>query len=101
MKYTLGDLAEHVSGKVKGDASYIIESVGTLLHADASQISFLTNPSYRKQLAKSQAGAVIMSASDAENCSLNVIISDNPYAAYARIAALLCQEENYQAGFIH
>lgn len=98
MKYTLGELAEHVSGKVKGDASCIIESVGTLQHADSSQISFLTNPSYRKQLAHSQAGAVIMSAADAENCSLNTIISDNPYAAYAKIAALLFPAQSYPAG---
>lgn len=98
MKYTLGELAEHVSGKVKGDASCVIESVGTLQHADSSQISFLTNPSYRKQLAISQAGAVIMSASDAENCSLNALISDNPYAAYAKIAALLSPGETYLAG---
>lgn len=98
MKYTLGELAQHVSAKVKGDASCIIESVGTLQHANSSQISFLTNPSYRKQLADSHAGAVIMSAADAENCSLNAIISDNPYAAYAKIAALLSPEEKYPAG---
>lgn len=98
MKYTLGELAEHVSGEVKGDASCVIESVGTLHHADAKQISFLTNPSYRKQLASSQAGAVIMSASDAESCSINAIVSQNPYAAYAKIAALLFPDEKYIQG---
>lgn len=98
MKYTLGELAEHVSGKVKGDASCEIESVGTLQHADITQISFLTNPFYRKQLASSKAGAVIMSASDAENCSINAIVSKNPYVAYARIAALLSPAEKYSKG---
>lgn len=98
MKYTLGELAEHVSGKVKGDNACIIESVGTLLNANSSQISFLTNPSYRKHLASSNAGAVIMSAADAENCSLNVIISENPYAAYAKIVTLLSPAKTYSAG---
>lgn len=98
MKYTLGELAEHVSGEVKGDASYVIESVGTLHHASAKQISFLTNPSYRKELASSKAGAVILSSADAENCSINAIISKNPYAAYAKIAALLFPDEKYTAG---
>lgn len=98
MKYTLGELAKHVSGEVKGDASYEIESVGTLLNAHSTQISFLTNPSYRKQLASSKAGAVIMSASDAENSTINAIISKNPYAAYARIAALLSPEKKFSAG---
>ncbi len=98
MKYTLGELAEHVSGKVKGDTSREIESVGTLQHADITQISFLTNPSYRKQLAASKAGAVIMSASDAENSPINAIVCNNPYAAYARIAALLSPSEKYNTG---
>jgi len=98
VKYTLGELAKHVSGEVKGDASCEIESVGTLHHAESTQISFLTNPSYRKQLASSQAGAVIMSAADAENCTINAIIINNPYAAYAKIAALLSPAEEYEIG---
>ena len=98
MKYTLGELAKHVSGEVKGDASCEIESVGTLQGANASQISFLTNPSYRKQLPLTKAGAVIMSASDADNCTVNAIVSKNPYADYARIAALLSPTEKYEAG---
>lgn len=98
MKYTLDELAKHVSGEVKGDSSCKIVSVATLQHADATQISFLTNSSYRKQLASSQAGAVIMSAADAENSPVNAIISQNPYAAYAKIAALLSPAEKYTAG---
>ena len=98
MKYTLGELAKHVSGEVKGEASCQIEGVGTLQHADTTQISFLTNPTYRKQLASSNAGAVILSAADAESCPINAIISNNPYAAYAKIAALLSPAEKYQAG---
>ena len=98
MKYTLDELAKHVSGDVKGDSSCTIESVATLQHADVTQISFLTNSSYRKQLASSQAGAVIMSAADAENSPVNAIISQNPYAAYAKIAALLSPAEEYAAG---
>ncbi len=98
MKYTLGELAKHVSADVKGDASCVIESVGTLQNANATQISFLTNPSYRKQLASSKAGAVIMSATDAENSSINAIVSTNPYATYAKIAALLSPAEVYESG---
>ena len=98
MKYTLGELAKHVLGEVKGDASCEVESVGTLHSANKEQITFLTNPSYRKQLSTSQAGAVILSAADAVNCPINAIISKNPYAAYAKIAALLSPDEKYQEG---
>ena len=98
MKYTLDELAKHVSGTIKGDASCVIESVATLEHAKENQITFLTNPAYRRQLASSNAGAIIMSASDAEQCLSNVLISNNPYAAYARIAALLSPVEKYESG---
>ena len=98
MKYTLGELAEHVSGRVKGDASCVVESVATLQHADVTQITFLTNPSYRKQLSSTKAGAVIISETDAEHCPVNAIISANPYAAYAQIAALLSPAEKYSTG---
>ncbi|MFK5913873.1 MAG: UDP-3-O-(3-hydroxymyristoyl)glucosamine N-acyltransferase [Woeseiaceae bacterium] len=98
MKYTLGELAKHVSGEVQGDASCVIESVATLHHASPSQITFLTNPAYRKELANSKAGAVILSATDAESCHLNALVSKNPYAAYAKIAALLSPDEKFDAG---
>lgn len=98
MNYTLDELAKYVAGEVRGDGSCVIESIATLQHANARQISFLTNPSYRKQLADSKAGAVIMSAAEAENTSVNVIISPNPYAAYAKIASLLSPAEEYIAG---
>ena len=93
MKYTLGELAKQVSAEVKGDPSYTVEGVGTLQNANATQISFLTNSSYRKELASTQAGAVILSAADAESAPINAIISTNPYAAYAKIAALLSPSE--------
>lgn len=98
MKYTLGELAKQVSAEVKGDPSYTVEGVGTLQNATATQISFLTNSSYRKELATTQAGAVILLAADAENAPINAIISTNPYATYAKIAALLSPSEVYEAG---
>ena len=98
MKYTLDELAKHVSAEVKGDPSYVIEGVGTLHHADSLQITFLTNSAYRKELSATKAGAVILSADDADKCPVNAIISQNPYAAYAKIAALLSPSEIFQAG---
>ncbi len=98
MEYTLGELAKHVSGELKGDPSCTIGGVATLQSANASQISFLTNSTYRKQLASTQAGAVIMSAEDAANSPVNAIISSNPYVTYAKIAALLSPDEVYPSG---
>jgi len=101
VKYTLGDLAKEVSAEVVGDTSYIVESVATLLNAQSHQVTFLTNSAYRKQLVSSQAGAVILSKDDSVECPTNAIISTNPYATYAKIAALLSPSESYDPGIHH
>ena len=98
MTYTLGELADYVKGTVQGNRDHVIEYVATLQHADEKQISFLTNPSYKKLLASTKAGAVILSAADAKDCTTNAIISDDPYVAYARIADRLSNKENYAEG---
>jgi len=48
-----------------------------------------TNPGYRKYLQDTQASAVILKQEDAAACPTAVIVSSNPYASYARAAALI------------
>ena len=83
----LSDLAELYNLKLEGDGDTLIEGVGTLSDATATQISFLSNPAYREQLKTTGAGAVIVSASDAENCPVTALVADDPYVSYAEIAA--------------
>jgi len=83
----LSDLAESYNLKLKGDGDTLIEGVGTLSDATATQISFLSNPAYREQLKSTGAGAVIVSASDAEICPVTALVADDPYVSYAKIAA--------------
>ncbi len=86
---TLGDLAALADGvTLQGDPSYIVTGVATLSAATPADISFLTNSAYRAQLRDTQAGAVILTAGDAENYPSNALITPNPHALYARIAAL-------------
>lgn len=72
-----------------GDAEVHISQIATLETAQPSQISFLTNSKYRSQLANTRAGAVILAEADADATSLPRIISDNPYAYFAKVSALL------------
>lgn len=85
---TLGQLATLVGGRVQGDPSYHITGVATLWAATSDQISFLANGAYRPALEVTQAGAVILSADDQSFCNTHALITDNPYAAYAKIATL-------------
>jgi len=84
----LSELAEQFDLQFHGDGNTLIDSVGTLSEASGSQLSFLSNPAYREQLATTRAGVVLVSVSDAEHCPVNTLIADDPYVSYARIAAL-------------
>ncbi len=87
--YRLDEIAERLGGQVMGDGSVVIDQISTLDAATSSQISFLTNSKYRAQLAHTKAGALILSAADAGATELPRIISDNPYAYFAKVSALL------------
>ncbi|HFC53275.1 MAG TPA: UDP-3-O-(3-hydroxymyristoyl)glucosamine N-acyltransferase [Gammaproteobacteria bacterium] len=87
-----------VGGQVSGDPALTIKGVATLSTAEGEQIGFLANPAYRKQLASTRAGAVIIRPEEQEHCSTNALLVADPYAAYARIAALFQKEPGGEQG---
>jgi UDP-3-O-[3-hydroxymyristoyl] glucosamine N-acyltransferase len=89
MSVSLGELAVRFGCELRGDPDTRVERVGTLANADARSLAFLANPRYRAQLAATRAAAVVMSARDAAGCPSALLLCSNPYATYARIAALL------------
>lgn len=88
MVLTLGEVARATDTRLRGDASVIITGVATLQNAQPGQISFLSNPRYRKFLLRTRASAVILSEEDAASCTLAALVSTDPYVTYARVAAL-------------
>ncbi len=89
MSSTLAQIAQYINGNVIGDANYSVSSVGTLSNADSTQLSFLSNPKYKKFLKQSQAGVIIVSKGMSEYVMTNAIEVDDPYVAYAKAASLL------------
>lgn len=89
VSYRLSEIAARLGGRVLGHAEVRICQIATLENAQPDQISFLTNSKYRAQLAATKAGAVILGEADAEATDLPRIISDNPYAYFAKVSALL------------
>ncbi len=87
--YSLDEIAALLGGRVLGDGSVTITQISTLDAATRDQISFLTNSKYRAQLADTEAGALILSEADAEATERPRIISNNPYAYFAKVSALL------------
>ncbi len=99
MGITLGSLAEQLGSELhRGDPDCRIESVATLQHAAAGDLSFLANKAYRKYLAGTHASAVILAPEYAGECPVAVLVSENPYAAYARAAALIAPPPARQQG---
>ncbi|TMP33941.1 UDP-3-O-(3-hydroxymyristoyl)glucosamine N-acyltransferase [Pseudoalteromonas rubra] len=96
--YTLAQLAEALGADLQGDPAQPIEKIATLLSAGDKDIGFLANKKYRSQLASTQAGAVILSASEAEHFSGNKLICDNPYVAYAKLAQYMDTTPNAAQG---
>jgi len=86
---TLGELAVRFGCSLQGDPDRRVSHVGTLEGADSGAVSFLANPRYRRFLATTKAGAVVLDPAMAGECSTAALLTKNPYATYARIAALL------------
>lgn len=86
---TLAEIAARLGGDVLGDAQTVIRQVAPLATAADGEITFLANRKYRRQLDQTQAAAVILGPDAAEAFAGNRIVTSNPYAYYARVAALL------------
>ena len=98
MAFSLAELAVRFGCTVNGDPETRVHRVGTLVEAGGDAITFLANPRYRKQLAATRAAAAIVGPDDAGGCPVPALVSDNPYALYARVAAVLHPEPDWNPG---
>jgi UDP-3-O-[3-hydroxymyristoyl] glucosamine N-acyltransferase len=85
--YRLGELAERVGGRVEGDPERTIRGLATLEQAEASDLSFLTNPRYRQLAAATRAGAVLVAPGQRVQ-GHDLLVVEAPYRALAAILAL-------------
>lgn len=83
---TLAELAQHLGAELVGDPHYQIAGLATLQSAGPSHLSFIANPAYKKYLADTQAGAVLISRDLVDGFNGNKLILANPYLAYAQIS---------------
>ena len=87
-KYRLAQIVERFGGEILGNPQTSISQVATLESAGAEHISFLTQGKYRKQLAGTRAGAVILGRTDSGLTELPRIVCDDPYLYFAKVSAL-------------
>lgn len=98
MPIRLGELAAQFDCELVGDAGITIDNVAGLQNAGPRSLSFLSNPAFRKQLAATQAAVVVLRAEDVEASPTAALVSENPYADYARMAAVIHPPPTYAPG---
>jgi UDP-3-O-[3-hydroxymyristoyl] glucosamine N-acyltransferase len=96
--YSAAELADRFGLSVVGDPATVVRGVATLAGATPDTLGFLANPRYRAQLSASRAGIVVMRAEDAEGHAGTALLARDPYATFARIAALFEPVAAFEAG---
>ena len=90
---TLDEVVAQLGGELRGEGGRAIRRIAPLATARADEITFLSNPRYREQLASTRAAAVILAPNMAEACPVDCIMTADPYAYYARLAQWLHPQE--------
>jgi UDP-3-O-[3-hydroxymyristoyl] glucosamine N-acyltransferase len=95
---TLAELATRTGARLEGDGAVVVARVTTLERGGADAIAFLANPKYRAQLAGTTAAAVIVGPEAAAGTGKPRLVSPQPYATYAKVAAILHPPAGRPAG---
>ncbi len=96
----LGDIAARLDCQLEGDAAIEITGVAGVESAQADQLTFLSNPRYRRALESTRASAAIVAKDAAIKraaglAPLALLRSQNPYLDFARAIELFYQPPRY------
>lgn len=98
--FSLQDIAASLGGEVNagssaGEASIKISRMSSLAQAQAGSIAFFNDTKYTQSLQATLASAVILRAEHRHLTSLPSIVTENPYAYFAKLSALLNPPKQY------
>jgi UDP-3-O-[3-hydroxymyristoyl] glucosamine N-acyltransferase len=99
----LGELAARLSCKLDGDENVEVRGVARIESAQAGEVTFLSNPKYFRELAKTLASAVLVDEKavierDPGLPPLAALRSQNPYFDFARAIELFSAPVAYPPG---
>lgn len=98
-RYTLKELAELTGSTLVGNPDHVITGVDSLESAGPQDASFLANPKYIGQLEKTQAGLVCVSSAIEAKGHTNLLISQDPSAAFQQILHVVLSENRILSEF--
>ena len=93
--FSLGELAEQLGATLRGASDIPVRGLASLQEAEADQLSFLANAQYRKFLAETRAGVVLLTAADAEGYAGDALLVANPYLAFAELSHLFDRKPDF------
>ena len=85
----LSEIAAQLGGRIVGDASREVSQVSSLARAGAEHIVFVADRRYLAELARTRAGAAVISPEFESATPLPRIVTDHPYLYFGRLARLL------------
>ena len=98
MPISIGELATRFGCELIGDPDVEVSGVASLPNATGDSLSFLASDAYRQQLSSTKAAAVIVRPADAADVPVAALVHDDPYACYARMAAVVCPPPAFAPG---
>ncbi len=100
-RFRLNELADVCGAQILGSPSIIITSIATITDAKPGSISFLSNETYAQYLETCQASAVIVSHKHSLPRNYALLVVNDPYLAYAKIAGKFSSSLVTEHPFIH
>jgi UDP-3-O-[3-hydroxymyristoyl] glucosamine N-acyltransferase len=90
VQLSLGQVVDALGGELAGAREQAVTGLAPLETAGPTELSFLSNPKYRQQLAGSRAGCVIVAPAMREAALERgaFIVADDPYLYFARLTQL-------------
>ncbi|MDK4544813.1 UDP-3-O-(3-hydroxymyristoyl)glucosamine N-acyltransferase [Kingella kingae] len=86
--FTLSQIVAKLGGEWRGQ-DITVDAIAPAARAQSQHITFLANPKYKQEVSDSQAGAVIVSAKNADLFpDRNLIIAPDAYLYFAQVARL-------------
>lgn len=92
VEYSLKQIADSVGGLLSGQAEKRIRGVAPFETATSDQITFAAGRKYLNKIGSFDAGAIIVPQTDGLPTDLNLIITENPQLAFAKVVGLFQPE---------
>ncbi|WP_018992028.1 UDP-3-O-(3-hydroxymyristoyl)glucosamine N-acyltransferase [Aromatoleum toluclasticum] len=96
--FRLEELVARLGGELVGDPATVVGRVATLDQAGEGDLAFLANPKYQSRLRDCRASAVIVAPAARALSDRPLIVTNDPYAYFARVAQLFNPPEVFVPG---